>query len=165
MYREPGTVENRCYFFLKSIAHEYCLIDFRAHIRIPIKQCRFQPLQSPHSDNHGLDHHARTKIVPCMSEVNSVLTIRANETTAKRASSRSSEVLEGDGIMCRVASLDPGIGSSCCSCSKYKRFADRMFCKCLVCGREVVVQTGFVSSTTVTVLLGATRQESNSRRL
>ena len=33
---------------------------------------------------------------------------------------------------------------------KYKRSPDKTFCKCLVYGREMVVQTEFVSSTTVT---------------
>jgi hypothetical protein len=47
---------------------------------------------------------------------------------------------------------------------KYKRFPGRVFCKCLVCGREMTL-TGFVSSTTVTDQPQATRQESNSRRL
>jgi hypothetical protein len=32
---------------------------------------------------------------------------------------------------------------------KYKRFPDKTFCKCLICGREMVT-TRFVSPTTVT---------------
>jgi hypothetical protein len=47
---------------------------------------------------------------------------------------------------------------------KYKRFPGKIFCKCLVCGREMI-RTGFVSSTTVTDTPRTTRQESNSRPL
>jgi hypothetical protein len=47
---------------------------------------------------------------------------------------------------------------------KYKRFPDKTFCKCLVCGREMIT-TRLVSSTTVTPQPGTTRQESNPRRL
>jgi hypothetical protein len=45
---------------------------------------------------------------------------------------------------------------------KYKRFPDKVFCKCLICGREMVT-TRLVSSTTVTPPPDTTRQESNSR--
>ena len=48
---------------------------------------------------------------------------------------------------------------------KYKRFPDKTLCKCLVCGREMVIQSEFVSSKSVTDPPEATRQESNSRRL
>jgi len=47
---------------------------------------------------------------------------------------------------------------------KYKRFPGKTFCKCLVCGREMVT-TRLVSSTTPTDRPPATRQGSNSRRL
>jgi hypothetical protein len=47
---------------------------------------------------------------------------------------------------------------------KYKRFPDKTFCKCLVCGREMIT-TRLVSSTTATPQPGTTRQESNPRRL
>jgi hypothetical protein len=33
---------------------------------------------------------------------------------------------------------------------KYKRFPDKTLCKCLVCGREMIMQTGIVSSATMT---------------
>ena len=46
---------------------------------------------------------------------------------------------------------------------KYKRFPDKTFCKCLICGREMVT-TKLVSSKTVTLPPDTTRQESNSRR-
>jgi hypothetical protein len=46
---------------------------------------------------------------------------------------------------------------------RYKRFPDKTFCKCLVCGREMVMQTGIVSSATVTAPPRATRQGSNLR--
>jgi hypothetical protein len=47
---------------------------------------------------------------------------------------------------------------------KYKRFPGKVFCKCLVCGREMVT-TRLVSSTPVTLPSNTTRQESNSGRL
>jgi len=46
---------------------------------------------------------------------------------------------------------------------KYKRFPDKTLCKCLVCAREMVMQTGIVSSATVTVPPRATRQERKLR--
>ena len=46
---------------------------------------------------------------------------------------------------------------------KYKRFPDKTLCKCLVCGSEMVMQTGIVSSAKVTDPPQATRQGSNSR--
>ena len=61
------------------------------------------------------------------------------------------------------------VGPHCCEYPKlipiwkYKRFPDKTFCKCLICDREMVVQTECVSSTTVTAPPRATRQESNLR--
>jgi len=45
---------------------------------------------------------------------------------------------------------------------KYKRFSSKVFCKYLICGRKMVVQTEFVLSATVTPPPDTTRQESNS---
>jgi hypothetical protein len=47
---------------------------------------------------------------------------------------------------------------------KYKRFPDKAFSKCLVCGGEMVT-TRLVSSTTVAPPPDTTRQGSSSRRL
>jgi hypothetical protein len=33
---------------------------------------------------------------------------------------------------------------------KYKRFPGKVFCICLICGRDMVMQTGVVSSAAVT---------------